>query len=346
MALLWSCSDVEPVSKVDNFVVQETEADGNMELQLTWTVNGVRDDGMVTDLNIYLAQSFDIDNMERNPAFQSIRKSSMNFPGGARMIPTTRDLFDARRYYIGVAFNGVLPTGVTYPIAIDYQLTITQPNVEGPIRVIPGQFLIESGADATKTFVHYSHTLDIADSAPDAPYLKYFIRALAQPVHEMRESDVTITNTFDSRSYLYIDFYWKTAAGDHGYEPIDLDLYLHDITKTNVEDFSDMEESSANEDKYERIATDTTHFISNKTRKLGYYFFDNMSDETATVQYMYKVYTLTGSKIRRFTQFGSFSTPPITEHNGSFYFTADVVWNKNTKEFKITPLASPLKWTP
>lgn len=345
LLLSFGCADVDEPVALEHFMVNETEKDGQLEFSLRWKVNGVADDGMVADVNIYLSPSKGIDSSEKDEALGNTHIVVSGYYGALTMIPSRKSLPDFYRYYIGVAFNGVILEDVTYPLAITYELVISQPNIESPLKVITGEFDIDNAADASKTFVDYQYRMDINDGPDTDAYRSYSIRQLENSIAESRVSDVVNTTTFPGEN-LNIDFHWK-ANGGKGFEKVDLDLYLHDIAKDDVNSSDDLEESSANEDAYERIATDGSKFSPGVIRKLGYYYFQNLEGSTPMeVEYMYKAYSFSNNKLRRFVKYGSFNVSNIQANNGNFYFDANLTWNSVTKEFKITPLASTLVWNP
>ncbi|RAV98521.1 hypothetical protein [Pseudochryseolinea flava] len=341
------CASVDDPVPMEHFMVNENANDGQLEFVLTWTVNGERDHGMTADLAIYLAPSTGIEFSKKNDDLSTAYISTFDHYGGVRVVPSQRELPDFYRYYIGVAFNGIVSPDIVYPATIDYQLVMKQRNQDEPLKIITGTYNINSSSDAAKTFVNYDFRMDVNESPFDAEHRSYSIRELEKPLRENRVSDVINTTTFGSQT-LYIDFFWKTNNDEHGYHNVDLDLYLHNIAKDDIETSEDLEEGSTNESSYERIVTTPANFTPGVARKVGFYFFDNIQKTTPiTVQYMYKVYSFSNKKFQRFVKHGSFSVPAdIAPNNHKFYFDADITWNEGAKEFKVTPLATTYVWVP
>lgn len=344
---LVACQEVEPSPALDSLVFIENETKGNLELNLTWTVNGVKDDGMLADLSIYLSESQEIDVWALDETLSAVNFSNFDYYGGTRMAPTKRSLPDFYRYYIGVAFNGILPSpqSVTYPLTISYTLKVYLENAPDEGKIITGSMVITT-ADLTKTKVVYPYTLDINESKDDAEYKSYSLRQLETPILVTRVSDIENTDTFSSTKSLFIDMVWKVNGVAKGFSHADLDMFLHDTNNTNIQNFDELDFSSASSDSYEKIQVDASSTLlkAGVPEKIGFYFFEKKAaTELATVEYMYKIYSYDG-KIKRFTVYGSFTSPPIMEDDGSFYFGAAIT--KTNATYKVQKLTPVVKWLP
>lgn len=343
---LSGCQEVDEAPALDQHVFNETEAGGQMEMNLTWTVNGVKDDGMIADLNIYLSSS-DIDYTELDESLSAVNISTPDYHGGTRIIPSGRSLKDFNRYFIGVAFNGILPNAtVVYPLTIRYSLSFFLGTESNKATVVEGEFVVSSAEMNEMTKVEYLHTMDIQDSEPEAEYRSYIIRQLETPIVLSRPSDVENTDSFSAAKPLYIEMIWKVNGQVQGFGLSDLDLYLHDVNDTDIEDPDDLDFYSLLESSYERIVVDpaNTFFSQTVPEKLGFYFYSDMTGTApVNVEYLYKIYSYE-SKIKRFTVFGSFTSPPVVEDDGSFYFGADITLNGSV--YTVQKLPAVVQWQP
>jgi hypothetical protein len=340
------CQEAEKAPALDQIVFDENEEKGQMEMNLTWTVNGVKDDGMIADLNIYLSSS-DTDYTELDESLSAVNISTTDYLGGTRIIPSGRSLKDFNRYFIGVAFNGILPGAtITYPLTVKYSLKFfldTEPN---KATVTEGEFVVTSPEMNEVTNVEYRYTMDIKETEPEAEYKGYIIRQLEIPIVISRSSDVEITDTFSATKNLYIEMIWKVNGETQGFDLGDLDLYLHDINDTDIENSDDLDFYSLLETSYERIVVDpaTTLFTQAVPEKLGFYFYADMTTTSpVTIEYVYKIYSYE-SKIKRFTVYGSFISPPVVEDDGSFYFDADITLNGTV--YTVQKLPEVVQWQP
>jgi hypothetical protein len=340
------CQEVVEAPELDQFIFDETEAKGQLEMNLSWTVNGVKDDGMIADLNIYLSSS-DIDYTELDESLSAVNISTTDYHGGTRIIPSGRTLKDFNRYFIGVAFNGILPGAtVTYPLTIRYSLKFFLSTESNEPTITEGEFVVTSPEMNEVTNVKYFYTMDIKETDPEAEYKGYIIRQLETPIVLSRPSDVEITDTFSATKNLYVEMIWKVNGQVQGFKLGDLDLYLHDINDTDIEDADDLDFYSLSESTYERIVVGpaNTFFAQSVPEKLGFYFYSDMTDATpVNVEYLYKVYSYE-SKIKRFTVYGSFTSPPVIENDGSFYFGADITLNGAV--YTVQKLPAVVQWQP
>jgi hypothetical protein len=338
-----SCQEVDEAPELDQIVFEESTEKGQLEMNLTWTVNDVKDDGMIADLNIYLSSS-DWDYTELDESLSAVNISTMDFYGGTRIIPSLRTLKDFNRYFIGVAFNGVLPSAtVSYPLSINYSLRLSLGN---EVKLIEGEFMIASADQNTITQVEYPWTMDIMENPQEAEYKSYIVRQLEKPIVLSRPADVENTNTFSAEKNLYIEMVWKINGEIRGFERGDLDLYLHDINNTDVENSDDLDFYSLSENSYERITVvpGNTSFTQGVPEKIGFYLFQDMSGTSPMlVEYVYKIYSYE-NKIKRHTLSGSFTSPPVAEDDGSFYFYADITLNGTT--YIVQQLPSVVMWQP
>lgn len=347
LCIALGCTEVEQAPDLDQAIFVEDEAKGILEMNLKWKVNGISDDGMMSDLSLYLSRS-NSDYTELDPSLSAVNLSSFDFSGGARMTPSTRTLRDAYRYYIGVAFNGILPAAqsISFPITISYSIEIYYQNIPEEVKIIEGKFVITE-SDLSKTRVEYLYTMDIIDSENEAEFKSYSIRRLVQPIQITRISDVENTDTFSAEKTLYIEMVWKVNGIAQGYTAVDLDLFLHDTNNTNIQNFTDLDFFSTREALFERILVEpsSAKFKQGIPEKLGFYFFSKNGSPSSTlnVDYMYKVYSYDG-KIKRFVVYGSFISPPVLEHTGKFYFAADITRNGTT--YKIQKLTPVFQWQP
>lgn len=341
LLVLTGCQEVEEAPALDQIIFNENTDKGRLEMNLTWTINNVKDDGMIADLNIYLSSS-DWDYTELDESLSAVNISTMDFLGGTRIIPSLRTLKDFNRYFIGVAFNGVLPSvTVTYPLSIKYALKLSLGDEE---KTIAGEFIIENATQNTFTKVEYPYTLDIQETSQEE-YKSYIIRQLETPIVLSRPADVENTNTFSAAKNLYVEMVWKANGQVKGFEHSDLDLYLHDINNTEVENADDLDFYSLSQNSYERITVvpGNAFFTQGVPEKIGFYLYEHFGSIPVTVDYVFKIYSY-DNKIKRATVYGSFTSPPIAEDDGKFYFPAEVTLNGTTYTFQQLP--SVLQWQP
>lgn len=341
--LLTSCQAVDEAPVLQQIIFEESDEKGQLEMNLTWTVNNVQDDGMVADLNIYLSSS-DLDYTELDESLSAVNISTTDYSGGTRIIPSRRTLKDFNRYFIGVAFNGILPDAVvTYPLSIKYSLKLF---LGEELNVIEGEFVLHNADQNALTRVEYAYTLDIKESSQEAEHKSYIVRQLETPIVLSRPSDVNNTHTFSAEANLYIEMVWKVNGQTHGFELIDLDLYLHDINDTDIQDADDLDFQSLSENSYERIVVDPANssFVQGVLEKLGFYLYQDMTGTApVNVEYVYKIYSYE-NKINRFAIHGSFTSPPVVEDDGSFYFGADIT--RNGSIYTIEKLPAVVQWQP
>lgn len=336
------CQEVDEAPELDQIIFEESAEKGQLEMNLTWTVNNVKDDGMIADLNVYLSSS-DWDYTELDESLSAVNISTMDYYGGTRIIPSRRTLKDFNRYFIGVAFNGVLPNAtVTYPLSIKYSLMLSLSN---EVKVFEGEFTIASADQNALTKVEYPYTMDIKETPQEAEHKSYIVRQLETPIVLSRPADVENTNTFSAEKNLYIEMVWKVNGEVRGFEQGDLDLYLHDINNTDVENSDDLDFYSLSEDGYERITVTpgNSFFKQGVPEKVGFYLYQKSGTSPASVEYVYKIYSYE-NKIKRYTLYGSFTSPPVVEDDGSFYFNADVTLNGTT--YTVQQLPSVVQWQP
>ena len=344
----WTGCSVHEEPNVYHEVIAETPETGQVEIQLTWSVNGVPDDGMLVGMDLYVSRSEDMDDASVINGLQSLNVGSLNIYGGRRMVPSTRYMFPAYRFFLGAAFNGVRDksASLTYPLNIQYQIKIFFQKSKKEIKTITGNLMVAS-ADVDQTVVEYKHSMDIIyeDGEEEAQYRKYSIREIANPILLTRKRDVVDTTAFSSSSTLYIDLLWRSNGNSPGYKNIDLDLILHDINNTNVTGYSDLDAYSASSDSYEEIAVLSTDTYCKEgiPEKLGWYFYNNEQGLSSTVDYMLRVYSY-DTKIKEHLYFGSFTTPPVQPKQGAFYFNINVT--RSGDSYVVEDLPSVLEWTP
>lgn len=343
LILFTGCQEIEEAPELDQIIFEENADEGQMEMSLTWTVNDVKDDGMIADLNIYLSSS-DWDYTELDESLSAVNISTMDFTGGTSIIPTRRVLRYFNRYFIGVAFNGILPgAAVTYPLSVKYALRLS---LGDKVKVVEGEFVIADAGQNSMTRVEYPYTMDIQETLQEAEYKSYIVRQLETPIILSRPADVENTNVFSAEKNLYIEMVWKVNGEVRGFERSDLDLHLHDTNNTDVQNPDDLDFSSFSGNSYERITVlpGNAFFRQGIPEKIGFYFYEQISGTSpVTVEYVYKVYAYE-SRIKRFTVRGSFTSPPVAEDDGSFYFSADVTLSGTT--YTVQQLPSVMHWQP
>jgi hypothetical protein len=345
LAVLSSCS-VDEAPELDHTLIYE-KADEHIELRLRWKANGKADEGMLTDVMLYISRSKDMDNAALDESLGQLTISYPDYYGHERIVPSNRYLFDAYRFYVGVAYHGLASANapVSFPLTLDYVIDIVNQKTGDTLRSIEKSMVIASN-EPNKTRIAYVYSLDVIENEPETEFRNYSFRELEQPITISRESDVQLTNTFSTEKNLYADLIWKVNGEVKAYRNIDLDLFLHDTNNTNVVNFDDLDDYSSSEDSYEgiMIAPDNNYFKDGIPEKLGFYLFDNINASTpATVEFMYTLYSIDG-KIKRCRVSGSFVTPPVEANNGTFYFHANITKNGNT--YTVIPLSPALTWTP
>lgn len=328
-------------------IVTETIESGQIEAQLTWTVNGEPDDGMLADMDLFMSRSKDMEDAEIINGTNNGSVGSLNFYGGRRMIPSNLYMYPAYRFFLGVTFNGILDpsASLTYPLHVQYQIKLFFRESKKEIKTITGDIAVES-EDLNKTIAEYKHTIDILDQeGEDVQYRKYSFRELSVPILLKRESDVLRTTTFPATKNLYIDLLWRSNGKNLGYTKIDLDLYLHDTNNTNVTTSEDLDESSASTYSYERIIVPTTntYFKEGIPERVGWYFYNKQAGINSTVDYMVRIYAY-DAKILKHVYYGSFTTPPIQPLDGSFYFSVNIT--RMGDNYVVQDMPSVMKWTP
>ncbi len=343
-AALTACA-VDDDIDLDRLLVYE-EPDDQIDLTLSWKVNGEDDDGMLTDMMLYITRSTDMDDASISPLLGNLTYSYPDYYGNQLIFPSNRYMFDAYRFYLGVGFHGTtLPdAGITYPIRVDYTITISSRKTGKELRSIKRTMTVEA-AEAGKTITEYPYTIDVIENEPETDYRNYSFREIISPLRIVRESDIQRTQTFAADKNLYVDLTWWVNGEYKGFRKIDLDLIIHNTQNTNVTSFEDLDGASATEDGYEgiRIGPENTVFKNGIPEKIGFYFYDNINGAPATIKYLYAFYSFDG-KIKRHYVSGTFNTPAIQPNQGTFYFHVDVV--KSGDVYEVTELSSPLVWTP
>jgi hypothetical protein len=340
----FSCS-VEEATELDHFMIYE-KPDEHTEIKLSWKLNGQADEGAVADIMLYISESEDMSEAQLSESLGKVSVSFFDFMGNQRIVPSRKtDMFDAYRYYIGIAYHGLNnPGGVSFPLEIDYRIEIANEATGAIIRTIEDNFIIES-ANQDLTNIKYTYTLDFFENSPETSYQNYSIRKLSEPIIVKRESDVERTNTFVTSKNLYAELQWKVNGEVKGFEKIDMDLVLHNTANTNIDDIGDLDEFSAVEDSYEgfTIFPDNTYFNPPAPERLGFYLYDTFAAEPANVEYAFILYQFDGN-IKRYAISGSFQTPPVEPNVGTFYFVANI--RKVDGTYVAQPLATPMEWTP
>ncbi len=342
--LLCACS-VDDDIDLGRILIYE-KSDDQIDLTLSWKINGEDDDGMLADMMLYISRSADMSDAAISPLLGNLTISYPDYYGNQLIFPSNRYMFDAYRFYLGVGFHGITSPdlAVNYPIRIDYTIIVSSRKTGQELHRIEKTMTVEQ-ADAGQTVAEYPYTIDVIENEPETDHRNYSFRELEKPVRLVRENDVQKTQTFAADKNLYADLTWWVNGEFKGYRKIDLDLFIHDTGNTNIESFADLDDMSASEDSYEgiRIAPENTYFKDGIPEKLGFYFFDNVSGEPATVKYLYTFYAIDGKIKRHFVE-GTFTTPPVLPNQGTFYFHINIV--KNGDVYEVSELPEPLIWTP
>jgi hypothetical protein len=339
-----SCSTEEAV-ETDHILLHEDATKGKMKINMQWTVNGEKDDGTKTDVSLYLTRSIYEDKSVRT-GIDMIRFGSSDLYGGKTITPTGFDdeMYDFYRYYVGVAFNGVVTEDpVSFPLTINYSIDISFENDPAVAKNIQGEFVVTE-EEATITKISYQYFFDITESEADVTYRSYSWKKMDEPALISRESDVIETTTFTNEELLTAELTWTVDGEVAGYENADLDLVIHN-TNTAASNMEGLDFHTAT-DHYERItiaALDPT-FKTNIPERVGFYF---RSAGTTPVAIKYQVKIIqrggeAGTRLRRFIVNGSFTSPPQVADNGKYYFVANISRAGNI--YTAKKLASVLEW--
>jgi hypothetical protein len=344
-SILASCT-VEEAKDLDRFMIYEKQ-DELTEFRLSWKTNGLADEGTTSDIWLYISESEDMDDAAVSQLLGKLSVSGFDYRGYQRIVPSRRsELFDAYRYYVGVAYNGLNnPDNVTFPLTIEYSIEIVNQKTNDVLKTIDGTFTIEEAKSAL-TRIEYVYTLDFFENSPETEYRNYSLRQLSEEIVIERQSDVTRTNVFVATKPLYVDLLWKTDGGVKGYRKVDLDLHLHNTNNTAIETYADLDDGSASETNYEgfTISVDEDYLQQNATERIGFSLYELEGNlNAAAVDYTFIVYQYDGN-IKRMSFSGSFNSPPLNPDPWTFYFVANL---KRTGEtYTISKLASPFVWTP
>lgn len=342
--LIFSCSTQEGI-EADHILVHENAAQGKMRINMEWTVNGEKDDGLKTDVSLYITRSIYEDKSKR-AALDFVRFGIADLYGGKTITPTglDDDMYDFYRYYVGVAFNGVVSENpLSFPLTIHYSIDVRYENDPAVLKNIQGDLTI-SQDEAALTKVVYPYYFDITDSGPTEEFHSYSWRQMAEPAVITRVSDALETTTFTNDEPLTAELTWSVDGDASGYEDADLDLVIHN-TNTAASTMTDLD-FHASTDHYERIviAAEEPIFKTNIPERVGFYF-RNAGSSPVTINYQFKITQRGGEAgvyLRRFIVTGSFTSPPQTADNGKYYFIANI--SRAGSIYTTKELASVMEW--
>lgn len=343
--LVFGCS-VEEAPPLEHLTIHE-KPDQRIELRLHWTVNGHRDDGMVADMMLYISRSKDMTDATLDERLSQLTPSYFDFYGNHRIIPSSRYLFHAYRFYVGAAYHGLTDPNadVDFPMNITYTIDVVDQKTGDILHSMEGAMAIQHHTSGT-TRIEYLYTMDVIENEPETDYRNYSFRQLAEPITIIRNSDAQYTDTFSTEANLYVELLWTVNGKTPGYSSADLDLFLHDTNDANITSYDDFHAWSLSGDSYEgfRIDPDNAYFSNGIPEKLGLSFYDIAASETpATIEYLYRIYAYDGT-IKRYTIRGQFECPPTTPHPNTYYFHAEIIRNGST--YTVVPLNTPLVWQP
>ncbi len=333
-----SCKKEEHIRPENAFMMNEDSQKGQMSVDLHWSVNGITDNGMIADISIYLTPS-DYENIGQLDGPSTM--SSMDYYGGQSITPSNNDLLDLYRHYVGVGFNGLLTTdpSVTFPLTIDYTITVQHENDPLSTKTIQGTFIIEDH-EKTMTKIIYPCFMDINDSNYSDKYRSYSFREIEQPLITTRKCDVTITNIMEANHTFTIEARWKTSNNSLGYEKIDLDLFLHDTT-TIPYSYEDLDASSSYSGSYEKlyVSSPTSIFDNGNPKFMGFLYDSDLGLNTnEKVKIMFKITSYGNTTIHRYVGYYTFDPALLSPGDGSMYVLAKVM--KQNNEYVITNLPS------
>src|SRR5437899_1687783 len=108
VALVSSCKKEEiKVSGPQSFVINESKDKGQMRVDLSWSINGIPDDGTSSELMLYISPSEENNFTKLDESFSAAYKSLYNYNGKELVYPSGWNLEKLiHRYYLGVVYNG------------------------------------------------------------------------------------------------------------------------------------------------------------------------------------------------------------------------------------------------
>lgn len=350
LALSVSSCDVEEAPDLFHVYVRENETVGKVRVELTWTVNGKVDNGMIADMNIYVTRAQDMSDTRIPRTFSNTTYSRMDYTGGSAITLSNLYMFHSYRFYLGAAFNGILsPELVTWPVNLTYTMRLLYTKTGEEIARFSGNYSI-SQDKASSTVIEYPMTVDkryipLDETEPDLK--DYSFRELQPRILIERLGDVVNTTSFPATRAINVDLLWRVNDdAARAYQKADLDLFAHDLNNRNVDDTGDLDDGSASDNSYEgfAIAADAPYMKPNVPESVGIYYYENMTSGPVKVDYLIRFSSLAGGKILRHVVKGTFTSPPTAENSGRLFFSASVT--RSGEEFAITTFPNVIVWTP
>ena len=335
LLLFNSCKKSEDVRPSNAFMMNEDSNKGQVNITLNWTLNGIEDNGMLADMSIYLTPGNYDDLSLSGPS----KVSSIDYIGGETVSPSYDfDLRDFYRYYIGVCYNGTLTpnAAITFPLIIDYTITVEFDNTTSERRVITGSLIIES-SEKLMTKIEYPYLMDINDSEATDEYRSYSFREIPNPLSVLRSSDVTSSFTFESNKTLTIEGMWSVNGNMQGYKYIDLDLLLVD-TLVNPVSYTDLFEYSNNAYAFEKlfVSPNDADFNDGDSKQLGFFYDADLGAPNPTsVQLMLKLNSFGSTTINRKITYVTLNIDLATPGDGNMYLLGNIKKSGNEYIFEL-----------
>ena len=324
LLLFNSCKKSEDIRPSNAFMMNEDSDKGQVNISLNWTLNGIADNGMLADMSIYLTPG----NYEDLSLSGPSKVSSIDYFGGETLSPSYDfDLRDFYRQYIGVCYNGLLTpnAAITFPLTIDYTITIGFDNTTSETKVITGSLIIES-SEKLMTKIEYPYLMDINDSEAADEYRSYSFREITNPISVLRSSDVTSSFTFESNKTLTIEGMWSVNGNMQGYKYIDLDLLLVD-TLDNPVSYNDLFEYSNNALAFEEliVSPNSANFIDGESKQLGFFYDADLgAPNPTTVQLMLKLNSYGSTTINRKITYITLNIDLADPGDGNMYLLGNI----------------------